>query len=423
MTHTNPPLGPPRARRLTIAAQSALVAALGLCLLITFFRVQFVGSPLASQTIGAKPPAEPGSFRPTKEQWAGISVEPVRVATFHPERLTEGNIAIDDDLTTPVFSPYSGRVIRLIAKLGDHVARGAPLIAVAASEFVQGQNDLVTAAANLKTARAQLRLAETAEQRQRALYQAKGAALKDWQQSQMDLATAQNSLRAQEIALAAVRNRLRILGKSDREIDAIENGAPLDMEAVAYIVAPISGTVTQRQVGLGQNILSVQAGASTPVFTIGDLSTVWLVANVREADAPSIRIGEPLEVRVLAFPGRVFKAKISWVAPSIDANTHRLPVRADVENADGALKPGMFARFSIITGPAATHPAVPESAIVYEGDTARVWVVRPDGTIAPHTIRMGEGSDGMVEVLAGLSAGEKIVTSGTLFIDRAANGD
>ncbi len=209
-----------------------------------------------------------------------------------PERVTEGNIAIDDDLTTPVFSPYSGRVIRLIAKLGDHVARGQPLMAVAASEFVQGQNDLVTAAASLKTTRAQLKLAETAEQRQHALYLAKGGALKDWQQSQADLATAQNSLRAQEIALAAVRNRLRILGKSDREIDAIENGAPLDMEPVAYIVAPISGTVTQRQVGLGQNILSVQSGASTPVYTIGDLSTVWLVANVREADAPLIRIGQ-----------------------------------------------------------------------------------------------------------------------------------
>jgi len=423
MTRTTPPSGPARAKQLTVGAQLAVVAALGLGVLILVVQVRLVGSPLASQTLDAPRPPEAGSFRPTKEQWAGIGVATVRAATFHPERVTEGNIAIDDDLTTPVFSPYSGRVIRLIAKLGDHVARGAPLIAIAASEFVQGQNDLVTAAANLKTARAQLKLNETAEQRQHALYLAKGGALKDWQQSQMDLATAQNTLRAQEIALAAVRNRLRIFGKSDREIDAIENGAPLDMEPVAYIVAPIAGTVTQRQVGLGQNILSVQSGASNPVYTIGDLSTVWLVANVREADAPLIRVGEPLEVRVLAFPGRVFKARISWVAPSIDANTHRLPVRADVENPDGALKPLMFARFSIITGPAGRAPAVPEDAIVYEGDTARVWVVRDNGAIGSRVIRVGEASGGMVEVLDGLAAGEKIVTSGTLFIDRAANGD
>jgi membrane fusion protein, heavy metal efflux system len=292
-------------------------------------------------------------------------------------------------------------------------------MAVAASEFVQGQNDLVTAAANLKTAHAQLALSQTAEKRQHALYLAQGGALKDWQQSQVDLATAQNNLRAQEIALAAVRNRLRILGKTDKEIDAIENGAPLTMEPIAYVVAPISGIVTQRQVGLGQNIQSIGSGASNPVYTIGDLSTVWLVANVREADAPLVRVGEPVEVRVMAFPGRVFKAKISWIAPSIDANTHRLPVRADVENPNGELKAGMFALFSIITGPAATRPAVPESAIVYEGDTARVWVVRPNGMIISRVIHTGEATDGMVEVLSGLAAGEKIVTAGTLFIDRA----
>ena len=108
-------------------------------------------------------------------------------------------------------------------------------------------------------------------------------------------------MRAQEIALAAVRNRLRILGKSDQEIALIENGAAQRMEPVAYVVAPIGGTVTQRQVGLGQYILSVQSGASTPVYTIGDLSTVWLVANAREADAPLIHVGEPLEVQGAGF--------------------------------------------------------------------------------------------------------------------------
>src|SRR6202035_4968661 len=142
-----------------------------------------------------------------------------------------------------------------------------------------------------------------------------------------------------EIALAAVRNRLRILGKNDKEIAAIESAPTQRMDPVATVPAPIAGTVIQRQVGLGQNIQSVAAGASTPVYTIGDLSTVWLIANLREADAGLTRIGQPLEVRVLAYPDRVFKAKISWVAPAIDANTHRLPVRADVENTDGALTP------------------------------------------------------------------------------------
>jgi cobalt-zinc-cadmium efflux system membrane fusion protein len=420
MSNATPPAAP---QGLSGRAQMALVAALALLAAVGVLGVRLVVAPLANQPESGSSRAQTGAFRPTREQWAGIEVATVHGMTFRPERVTEGNIAVDDDLTTPVFSPYSGRVIKLIAKLGDHVERGAPLMAVEATEFVQAQNDLITAASALKTARSQLTLTEIAEQRQHQLYLAKGAALKDWQQSQADLAAAQNTLRAQEIALSAVRNRLRILGKTDKEIALIENGGAQKMEPVAYVVAPISGTVTQRQVGLGQNILSVQSGASNPVYTIGDLSTVWLVANVREADAPMIRVGEPLEVRVLAFPDRVFKARISWVAPSIDANTHRLPVRADVENPDGALKPLMFARFSIITGPAAEAPAVPEDAIVFEGDTARVWVVRDGSAITSRAIRIGESSGGMVEVLDGLAAGEKIVTGGTLFIDRAASGD
>jgi membrane fusion protein, heavy metal efflux system len=148
-----------------------------------------------------------------------------------------------------------------------------------------------------------------------------------------------------------------------------------------------------------------------------------LIANVREVDAPLMQVGLPLEVHVLAHPSRVFKGKVSYVAPSIDPSTHRLPVRADVENPEGALKPGMFANFSIITGEATTAPAVPQEAIVYEGDRARVWVAGESDTLTLREIRTGRISEGMVEVRAGLSVGEKVVTSGTVFIDRAARAD
>jgi len=232
------------------------------------------------------------------------------------------------------------------------------------------------------------------------------------------LVTAQNGLRSAETAFALVRNRLRILGKSEAEIGALEKAQKVS--PTSFVLAPISGRVTDRQVGLGQYI---QAGASTPVYSIGDLSTVWLIANVREADAPLMRRGAPVEVRVLALPGKVFKAKLAYVAPSVDPNTHRLAVRAEVENPDGALKPEMFASFSIITGEESDALTVPQEAIVYEGDHARVWVLQQDGTIASREIRVGRTSAGMVEVLAGLKRGEKVVTSGTLFIDRAARRD
>ncbi|HUC66276.1 MAG TPA: efflux RND transporter periplasmic adaptor subunit [Stellaceae bacterium] len=407
-------------RRAQIAGLVVLAALAGVALLL----VPLLRSELgAREEVKAEQPAlAPGHFRPTEAQWATLKFGAVQRLTFRPERITDGKIAIDDDRTTPVFSPYSGRVTRLFAKAGDRVDKGAPLLALEASEFVQGQNDLIAAVAALNTARSQLKLAVINERRQHELFDAKAGALKDWQQAQTDLESAKNTARSAEIALAAVRNRLHILGKSDREIDDLETAKKMDPQAI--VAAPIGGTVIQRQVGLGQYINSTAAGASTPVFSIGDLSVVWLVANVRETDAPLMHVGAPVDVRVLAYPGRVFKAKLTYVAPAIDANTHRLPVRAEVENADGALKPEMFASFSIMTGDAVAAPAVPQESVIYEGDVAHVWVAHDDKSLSLRQIHTGRtDADGMVEVLAGLQPGEKVVTSGSLFIDRAAQGD
>lgn len=371
----------------------------------------------------AEPPLReahsPGTFTPTKEQWAGLQTAAVITRQFRQEQVTEGNIALDDNLNTPVFSPYSGRVVRLIADLGARVERGAPLFAIEAPEIVQGANTLITAAAAAKTARSQLAQAEVNEKRAHELLLANGGALKDWQQSRTDLATAQNTLRSADVALAAARNQLRILGQSEAAIAALEAQPTQQLDPVAVVAAPLAGIVTQRQVGLGQYIQSVASGASAPVYTIGDLSKVYLIANVREAEAGSIRVGDTVEVRVLAYPGRVFTAKLSWVAPAVDANTHRLPVRANIDNADAALKPMMFASFTIVTGEPTTAPAVPDSAVVYEGDAARVWVAGDNGTLALRQIRPGRRADGLVEVLSGLSPGESVVTKGTVFIDRA----
>jgi len=337
---------------------------------------------------------------------------------FQSEVVTDGKIAINADKTTPVFSPYSGRVTKVMANLGDLVRAGTPLLAIAASEFAQAQNDLLAATSALDTARSQLTLAQANEQRKHGLFDAKAGSLQDWLQSQADLVTAESNLRAAETAVGLVRNRLRILDQSDAQIGALEKEKT--MSPVTLVVAPIGGTVIDRQVGLGQ---FVQANAGTPVYSIGNLSTVWLIANVREVDAPRVRLGAPVEVRVLAYPQRVFKAKLTFVAPSVDPNTHRLSVRAEISNQDGMLKPEMFATFSIGKGGESAAPAVPDSAIIYEGDTARVWVARDDGTLVVRAIQTGRTSEGQVEVVAGLTVGEKVVTSGSLFIDRAARGD
>jgi cobalt-zinc-cadmium efflux system membrane fusion protein len=320
---------------------------------------------------------------------------------FVSDAITEGKISMNGDRETPVFSPYSGRVTRVIAGLGDAVRAGAPLATLEASEFVQAQSDLMSALA-------QVGLARTNETRKHALYDAKGGSLQDWQQAQADLITA-------ETAVKAVRNRLAILGKSADQIDALEHAKHIDPQVA--ITAPLAGVVIDRQVGPGQYL---QSGSSTPVFTIADPSSMWLVANVREADAGRMHVGLAVDVRVPAYPNRTFKARLDYAAAVVDPVTHRLPVRAVIDNRDGALKAEMFATFRILTGSAVQSPAVPEIAVVYEGEAAHVWVVQGDHLIAYRAIRTGRNDDGLVEVIEGLKPGERIVTRGSLFIDQAA---
>ncbi len=335
-------------------------------------------------------------------QLSTLEINTVTTRAFRTEEVTDGQIALNGDTTTQVFSPYSGRVVRVLASPGEYVKAGAPLLRIEASEYVQAQSDLLNAAATLKLARIN-------EERKHAAYDSKGGSLQDWQQAQVDLAAAEN-------ASTSAANRLRILGKSDHEIAAIETAKKTD--AATFVVAPIGGVVTDRQVGPGQYI---QSGASNPVFSIGDLSTVWLVADVPETDAPYIERGQTVEVRVLALPGQIFKAKLTAIGAQVDAVTRRVPVRATLANPDGKLKPQMFASFSIITSTGDSQaPSVPEEAIVREGDEARVWVVAQNNTLSLRSIHTGRSNDGMVEVLDGLKAGERVVTRGSLFIDRAA---
>jgi cobalt-zinc-cadmium efflux system membrane fusion protein len=350
------------------------------------------------------PPAPPaGTFRPTVQQLKTLTIEPVALRQFVSEERTEGKIAVNGDRATPVYSPYSGRVTRVIANLGDIVAQGAPLATIDASEFSQAQNDL-------RTGMAQLKLARISETRKHALYDIKGGSLADWQQAQAELAAA-------ETTLSAVRSRLRILGYADTQIDQLATAE--HFEPATNILAPIRGVIVDRQVGPGQY---AQSGAATPVYTIADLSSVWLLANVREADAARVQRGQTVEVHVLAYPDRIFSAHVVYVAPTIDANTHRLTVRAVIDNSDGALKPEMFANFVIQTSQAAQSPAVPEGAVIYEGEAAHVWVLQSDNAIAIRPIRVGRTNDGFVEVLEGLQSGDRVVTKGSLFIDRAATG-
>jgi cobalt-zinc-cadmium efflux system membrane fusion protein len=381
--------------------QWQLLAALAVLVAILVLAGMLSGR-LFRRGAGESAPSSPaGTFRPTAQQLKTLTIEPVTLHQFVSQEITEGKIAVNGDRSTPVFSPYSGRITRVIAGMGDNVRAGQALATIEASEFAQAQSDLATALAQLK-------LARNNETRKHALYDARGGSMADWLQSQADLSTAEAGLRS-------VRNRLRILGYSEQAIDAMASDE--HPGALAQIVAPISGVIVDRQLGPGQY---AQAGALSPVFTIADMSSVWMVGNVREADAGHIRRGQTVEVGVLAYPDRTFTAHVIYVAPTIDPNTHRLTVRAVIDNADGALKPEMFASFRILTSEGTQAPAVPASAVVYEGDSAHVWVLQSADVLAIRPIHTGRASDGLVEVLDGLQPGERVVTRGSLFIDRSA---
>jgi cobalt-zinc-cadmium efflux system membrane fusion protein len=358
----------------------------------------------------------PHLFRPSDAEWATLTIEPVEQRPFRTERATEGKIAVDEDRSTPIFSPYAGRITKLLARPGDSVTAGQALFTVEATDMVQAQNDFITAVAGLNKARSQLNLAQIVERRNKDLYEGKAVALKEWQQAQNDLTAAQNDLRSAESALEAVRNRLRILGRTDAEITEFQNTGRISAETPIY--APIAGTIVQRKVGPGQY---VNAGASDPVFVIGDLSTVWLIAFVRETDAAFVQPGQEVGFTVLAYPDRTFTATINYVSAGLDSTTRRLMVRATIDNPERLLKPEMYANVSIVTAKDLAGVAVPREALIYEGSTVRVWVANDDKTIELREIKTGLTNGHMVQAVDGLRAGERVVTKGSLFIDRAAS--
>jgi cobalt-zinc-cadmium efflux system membrane fusion protein len=397
----------------------ALLAALAALAVLGFNKLRLE----AKSQSDAPPPVATGTFRPTDDQWKALSVAIVSAEAFPEEEQTEGQIATADDVTVAVFPPFSGQVIDVLVQAGDLVRKGQTLATVKASELAQAQADLGASAAALAGARAQLTAAEANATRQKALLAVQGASVRDVQQATSDLATARATMTSGETAVAAVRSRLRILGYDNARIDTLAKQSRTDANALATITAPISGVVVQRQVGPGQYLNSTANGATTALFTISDVSKIWLVANVREQDAGRVHLGDPVQARLIALPGRVFNAKISYVAPAIDPTTHRLPVRAVLPSADGVLKPGMFANFSIVSAAGETAPAVPASAIIYDGAQPRVWVVKPDRSLMLRPIKEGRSQNGKVEVLSGLTPGERVVTAGALFIDRAAKGE
>ncbi|MBI0536274.1 efflux RND transporter periplasmic adaptor subunit [Roseomonas sp. KE2513] len=409
------PAARPRSRLPLLLAGLAVIGAGG------FYAYKELGSPAVPAVLSPAQAASntgrmaDGSFKLSSTEAKLLRVEPVAARAFRPERVAEGRISFNEERSTPIFAPYTGRVVRALAQPGQQVQAGDVLFEIETTDLTGAANDLLSALDAAGKARTQVDLFRRNETRQRDLFAAKAAARRDLEQAQADLANALSDQRTAEATLAAARDRLRVLGRDAASIAEIERTRHVN--AVVAVTAPLAGTVVQRRIGPGQWL---NAGGADPIYTIADLSQMWLVAGVREMDAPLVRVGQVVQVSVDALPGRSFEARIDNVASALDATTRRLTVRAAVQDPDHLLKPEMFASFRIAVGDANEAVAVPAGALIYRGATTSLWEALGDDRFIMRRVKTGLQSDGMVQVTEGLNPGARVVTGGALFIDRAA---
>jgi membrane fusion protein, heavy metal efflux system len=334
-------------------------------------------------------------------EYSKFKIAPAVEVDFLIQRETVGTIDFDEDMSVQVFTPFQGKIISLFAKAGDDVKKGAALFTIDSPDLLQAESTLVAAAGTLK-------LTTRVLERATELYAVQGVA-------QRDLDQAKSDQQAAEGAFKAARDAVRIFGKTDAEMDRIV--AERKIDSVLSVNSPIGGRVTARNAAPG---LFVQPGNTPAPYTVTDLSTVWLLANVAEGDIPLLRLGQNVQVSVKAFPNRVFHAQISNIGAAVDPNTHRVLVRSDLGDPGHELRPGMFATFLIRTGKTMHSPAVPDSGVVREGDgTMTVWVPMNEKRIVKRAVKVGLQQDGMWQILEGLEPGEPVVNEGALFLSNA----
>jgi cobalt-zinc-cadmium efflux system membrane fusion protein len=358
--------------------------------------------------------SDPNVITVDDRQLQRMKLELVQVRPFQIEKRAVGRIAFNEDRTTPVFTAYAGRMVRLLAGPGDDVQPGSPLAQIDTPDLVQAENDFINAGSGLRKARNQVELARRVAARDTELFAAQAIAAKDVEQAQSDLRNAEHDLRAAEGTYAATRDRLRVFGKTDADATRLEEHRQVDPHMV--LASPIAGTVTARKVGPGQY---VKPDNPDPLFTIADLSTMWLLAQVAEADISLVHAGQLVEVQVAAYPGDLFRARVTNVGAAVDPVTRRVSVRAEIANPGQKLKPDMFASFRIMTGTQVQSTAVPVTAVVRDGEQAAVWVVSEPQRLTRRAVTLGIEQGGVVQVLTGLHPGEQVVVDGGIFLSNA----
>jgi membrane fusion protein, heavy metal efflux system len=310
---------------------------------------------------------------------------PLAVALEHvsaPDLRATGVVSPDVSRNIPVISLASGRVVEIRARIGDRVDKGQLLMRVQSSDVAQAFADYQQAMADETLARAQF-------ERSKVLFD-KGAI------AQKDVEVAQDAAAKAAVTVSTTRTRLRVLGA-----DADHPGALID------IYAPADGVITEQNVTAAGGVKTLDN--SPNLFTISDLSEVWIMCDVYENDLPQVRVGEYADIHLNAYPGRVIKARIGNISPILDPNLRTAKVRLEVRNP-GMLRLGMFVTATFHGLDWARHAAVPATAVLHLHD--RDWVYAPVGGGQFRRLAVVSGNmlpGGMQEILSGIGPGQPVV--------------
>jgi cobalt-zinc-cadmium efflux system membrane fusion protein len=385
---------------------AAIAAALFVLVIVLYWASRFGGPPHggpgAPGTRGNAPSAAAGdqqnSIDLSDAQLSAVKVEPVEERDFPREKEAVGSIDFNEEMSVQVFTPYAGRIIGLFASVGDDVKKGQTLFTIDSPDLLQAESTLIAAAGVLEmTTRNLARLKE--------LYTTRAVSQRDLDQGISEQQTAEGNLRAG-------RDAVRLFGKTDAEIDRII----ADRKADPTLVVPcsIDGRITARNGAPG---LYVQPGSAPAPFTVTNIDTMWMLANVAENDSPAFQVGQPVQVRISAFPGRLFDGKITTVGASVDPNTRRVLVRSEIKDPQHELRSGMFANFVIIVGASVRSPAIPLGGVVREGDGSQtIWVTADRRRFARRTVQIGGQREGYRQILDGVRPGELVATEGAIFL-------
>jgi membrane fusion protein, heavy metal efflux system len=390
---------------LSLKAVLSVVAVVAVAILLGTRFVVFQ-APVAASNKEANAPAVRASTAAdqeqavdlTEKQLSSIKIGKVDSRGFEIVKTAIGTIDFNENMLVQVFSQYSGKILKAFYNVGDDVKQGDILFTIDSPDLLQAESTLLAAAGVLE-------LQKKVLARVTGLLRAGGSAQKDVDQATSDHQTAEGNFKAG-------RNAVRIFGKADAEIDQIVDSRKID--ATLAVPSPISGRVVTRNAAPG---LLTQPGNAPAPFSIADISTMWMVANVIETDAPAYKVGQPVEATVPAYPDKVFKGHVTTVGSIIDPSTHRQLVRAEIEDPEHLLRSGMYASFVIRIGDPAHSLAVPEAGVVREGDgTMTVWVTKDSRHFIKRTVLTGIRQDGWVQILDGLETGETVATDGAVFL-------